>query len=62
VSGLAKWRLKRAIDFIMENLAEPIGLTEVAAAAGLLRMHFAAQFRVTTGSQPHDYIQRRRIE
>jgi AraC-like DNA-binding protein len=62
VSGLAKWRLKRAIDFMMENLAEPIGLAEIATAAGLSRMHFAAQFRVTTGLPPHDYIQRRRIE
>src|SRR6202042_2585943 len=62
VSGLAKWRLKRATDFIMANVARPIGLAEIAAAAGLSRMHFAAQFRVATGLQPHDYIQRRRIE
>jgi AraC family transcriptional regulator len=62
VSGLAKWRLKRTIDFMMANLAEPIGLADMADAAGLSRMHFAAQFRVTTGLQPHDYIQRRRIE
>ena len=25
-------------------------------------MHFAAQFRVATGSRPHDFILRRRIE
>jgi len=62
VSGLAKWRMKRVTDFIRANLAEPIGLADMAAAAGLSRMHFAAQFRVSTGLQPHDYIQRRRIE
>jgi AraC family transcriptional regulator len=62
VPGLAKWRLKRVTDFIMANLAEPVGLADMAAAAGLSRMHFAAQFRVSTGLQPHDYIQRRRIE
>ncbi len=62
ISGLAKWRLKRATDFMMANLAEPIGLADMAAAAGLSRMHFAAQFRVATGLQPHEYLQRRRIE
>jgi AraC family transcriptional regulator len=62
VSTLPKWRLKRATDFIMANLAEPIGLADIAVPAGLSRMHFAAQFRVSTGMQSHEYIQRRRIE
>jgi AraC family transcriptional regulator len=62
VSSLSKWRLKRATDFMEANLAETIGLIEIAAAAGLSRMHFAAQFRVATGLRPHEYLQRRRIE
>jgi AraC family transcriptional regulator len=62
VSGLAKWRLKRAIDYIEAHLGDPIGLTEMAAAAGLSRMHFAAQFRVATGMRPHEYLLRRRTE
>ena len=61
-SGLAKWRLKRAVDFIEANLGEPIGLAEMAAAAGLSRMHFAAQFRAATGTRPHEYLLRSRIE
>jgi AraC-like DNA-binding protein len=62
VSGLAKWRLKRAIDYIQEHLAEPIGLAQMAASAGLSRMHFAAQFRLATGMRPHEYLLRRRTE
>jgi AraC family transcriptional regulator len=62
VSRLAKWRLKPATDFMMANVAQPIGLADIAAAAGLPRMHFAAQFRAATGLQPHEYLQRRRIE
>jgi AraC family transcriptional regulator len=62
VSGLPKWRLKRATDYIAANLAESIGLAEVAAATGLTRMHFAAQFRASTGLRPHEYLVRRRIE
>jgi len=61
-SPLPKWRLRRALDFIEANLAQPIGLADVAASAGLTRMHFAAQFRSTTGYSPHAYLLRRRIE
>jgi AraC family transcriptional regulator len=61
-SPLPKWRLQRALDFIEANLAQPIGLADVAASAGLTRMHFAAQFRSTTGYSPHAYLLRRRIE
>lgn len=59
---LPPWRLRRAIDFIEANLASPIGLADVAASAGLTRMHFAAQFRSTTGYSPHAYLLKRRLE
>ncbi len=62
VSGLSKWRLKRATEFMAANLAEPISLADIAAAAGLSRMHFAAQFREATGLRPHEYLLHRRIE
>ncbi len=62
VSALAKWRLKRATDFVEQRLAEPIGLADLAASTGLSRMHFAAQFRAATGMRPHDYLVWRRIE
>jgi AraC-like DNA-binding protein len=62
VSGLSKWRLKRATEYMMANLAEPISLADIANAAGLSRMHFAAQFRVATGVRPHEYLLQRRIE
>jgi AraC family transcriptional regulator len=61
-SGLAKWRLKRALDYIDGNLGEAVSLADLASATGLTRMHFAAQFRGATGLRPHDYLLRRRIE
>lgn len=61
-ASLPRWRLRRALDFIEANLANPIGLAEVAASTGLTRMHFAAQFRSTTGYSPHAYLLRRRLE
>ena len=60
--ALPKWRLKRAIEFIEAHLDSPMALADVAGAAGLSRMHFAAQFRAATGVRPHEFALRRRIE
>jgi AraC family transcriptional regulator len=62
VAALARWRLRRAIEYVETRLAEPVGLGDLASAAGLTRMHFAAQFRAATGLRPHEYLLRRRIE
>jgi AraC family transcriptional regulator len=59
---LQKWRLKRVIDHVDAHLSRRITLADMAAAAGLTRMHFAAQFRAATGMRPHDFLLRRRIE
>jgi len=62
VGELARWRLKRAIDYVESQLDKPLSLADVASSAGLTRMHFAAQFRAATGLRPHEYLLRRRIE
>ena len=62
VGALPKWRLRRVQGHILANIAEPITLADLAEAAGLSRMHFAAQFRVATGCRPHDYVLQHRIE
>ncbi|HVM78487.1 MAG TPA: AraC family transcriptional regulator [Stellaceae bacterium] len=62
VAELAKWRLKRAIEYIEASFADSVSLADIASAAGLTRMHFAAQFKAATGLRPHEYLLRRRIE
>jgi AraC-like DNA-binding protein len=62
VAELARWRLKRVVDYVDASLPDPVSLADLAAAAGLTRMHFAAQFRAATGLPPHEYLLRRRIE
>jgi AraC-like DNA-binding protein len=62
VAQLSKWRLKRAMEYIEASLAESVSLADIATAAGLTRMHFAAQFRRATGLRPHEYLLHRRIE
>jgi AraC family transcriptional regulator len=61
-SALPRWRLKRALEYVDAHLDEAVSLADLAAAAGLTRMHFAAQFRAATGLRPHEYLLRRRIE
>lgn len=62
VGALPKWRLRRVQEHLAANLAEPISLADLAEAAGLSRMHFAAQFRAATGCRPHEYLLQCRIE
>jgi len=59
---LPPWRLKRVTHYVEKRLAETIALPDLAAAAGLSRMHFAALFQNTTGVRPHEYVMRRRVE
>jgi AraC-like DNA-binding protein len=62
VRSLQNWRLKRVLQYVDKNLTAKITLQDLAAVAGLSRMHFAAQFRAATGVRPHEYLLRRRIE
>ena len=62
VRELQKWRLKRVIEYVDAHLATRITLVDMAAVAGLSRMHFASQFRVATGLRPHQFLLRRRVE
>jgi AraC-like DNA-binding protein len=59
---LQKWRLKRVVEYVDAHLGERIMLSDLAAASGLTRMHFAAQFRIAMGLRPHHYVLRRRID
>jgi AraC family transcriptional regulator len=61
LTRLQSWRLRRVYDYVEHNLGEPLTLADLAGAAGLSRMHFAAQFRVATGMKPHAYVTHRRI-
>jgi AraC family transcriptional regulator len=62
VNALPNWRLKRVREYVDAHIEETVSLSDMAAVAGLSRMHFAAQFRITTGFRPHDYLLNHRIE
>jgi AraC family transcriptional regulator len=59
--GLSKWRLKRVVEYVAEHLDEKVTLADMAAAARLSRMHFAALFFRATGLTPHQYLLKQRV-
>ena len=54
--------LLRARDLADARYAEPIGVDDMAAAAGLSRAHFSREFRREFGDSPHGYLLTRRLE
>jgi len=59
---LPNWRLQRVESYVKSRLSESITLSDMANAAGLSPMHFAAQFRAATGYRPHQYLLLCRLE
>jgi len=60
--GLAPWRLRRIIDYLGDNIAGSVALSDLAAIAELSPSHMARAFRTETGESPHRYHLRLRIE
>jgi AraC-like DNA-binding protein len=54
--------LLRAKDLADARYFEPLGVDDLASAAGLSRAHFSREFRRTFGESPHAYLLTRRLE
>ena len=54
--------LLRAKDLADARYFEPLGVDDLAHAAGLSRAHFSRQFRAAFGESPHTYLLTRRME
>ena len=54
--------LLRAKDLADARYAEPLGVADLARAAGLSPAHFSRAFRRTFGESPHVYLLTRRLE
>ena len=54
--------LLRAKDLADARYFEPLGVDDLARAAGLSRAHFSREFRATFGESPHTYLLTRRME
>ncbi len=54
--------LQRAKDLADARYPEPLGVSDLARAAGLSRTHFSREFRRAFGESPHAYLLTRRLE
>jgi AraC-like DNA-binding protein len=54
--------LLRAKDAADSRYFEPLGVQDLARAAGLSRAHFSREFRRAFGESPHSYLLTRRLE
>jgi AraC-like DNA-binding protein len=54
--------LLRAKDLVDARYFEPLGVQDMARAAGLSRAHFSREFRRAFGEPPHAYLLTRRLE
>jgi AraC-like DNA-binding protein len=54
--------LLRAKDLADARYTDPLGVDDMAAAAGLSRAHFSREFRRAFGESPHSYLLTRRLE
>jgi AraC-like DNA-binding protein len=54
--------LLKAKDLADGRYFEPLGVDDMAAAAGLSRAHFSREFRREFGESPHQYLLTRRLE
>jgi AraC family transcriptional regulator len=60
--GLPRYRLKRVIDYVDENLSGDLALAQLAAVVGMSPHYFAELFRQSTGHPPYHYVLMRRID
>jgi AraC family transcriptional regulator len=62
VSGLTGSELARVREMMVNRLAEPLPLADLAAVTGLSVSQFARRFKAATGQTPHRYLVRLRVE
>ncbi|HWM86263.1 MAG TPA: AraC family transcriptional regulator, partial [Kofleriaceae bacterium] len=55
-------RVNRAIDHIIQNLAEPLGLEEIAGVAHFSSFHFHRVFKSLVGETLATFVKRVRLQ
>jgi AraC family transcriptional regulator len=60
--GLAPSILRRAKEFLHDEMGRNPGVTEVSAAVGMTVDHFSRMFKRSTGLAPHQYLGNLRLD
>jgi AraC family transcriptional regulator len=62
VNGLSFGQERTVLDYVDQHLQKSISLEDLACTVGLSRYHFARRFRQSTGTTPHEFVLRQRVE
>lgn len=62
VGGLPPRRLQRVFSHIRENISRELSVTELAQVVGMSQYYFSKLFKMSTGTTPHQYVMRQRVE
>ena len=60
--GLSGHRLQLVLGFIADNYGTDLSIAELAKVAGMSPFHFAREFKRSTGTTPHQYLIKFRVE
>jgi len=60
--GLSGKKLQQVTTLIAENYEGDLSLADLARVAGMSTFHFAREFKRTTGTTPHQYLIKFRVE
>jgi AraC family transcriptional regulator len=59
---LSSRKMRRLEEYVGENLGKPLSLAEMSGVVDLSKRHFLRAFREATGTTPHRFVLRLRIE
>ena len=48
--------------YVRENLANEVSVAQLAKAVGMSQYYFSKLFKMSTGTTPHQYVMRQRVE
>lgn len=60
--GLPPRRLQRVFCHINENIAQDLSVPDLAQVVGMSQYYFSKLFKMSTGTTPHQYLMRQRVQ
>jgi len=62
IGGLPPRRLQRVLEHVKENIGKDLSVADMSQVVGMSQYYFSKLFKMSTGTTPHQYVMRQRIE
>jgi RpiB/LacA/LacB family sugar-phosphate isomerase len=62
IGGLPPRRLQRVLEHVKENIGKDLSVAEMSQVVGMSQYYFSKLFKMSTGTTPHQYVMRQRVE